>query len=83
MALHESMELSRRAYAIYEERLRAKLESEEPNQFVAIEPESGDYSIGETLTDAVQSARNAHPDRLPFTIRIGHATTVDLGVVLS
>lgn len=83
MPSNESIEISRRATAIYERQLRRKLEAENPDKFVAIEPESGDHYVGNTLSAAVQAAREAHPNRLPFTIRVGHTSTVELGVVLS
>lgn len=83
MASQVTLELSRRALALYESRLRATLETTNPNEFVAIEPESGDYFLGDTLSAAIQAARAAHPDRLPLTLRIGHPSTVELGVVLS
>lgn len=83
MAFQVSVDLSHRAIAVYESRLRATLEAAHPNEFVSIEPESGEYFLGDTLSAAIQAARAAHPDRLPFTFRIGHPATVELGVVLS
>lgn len=82
MSPQDSLDLSRRATAIYESQLRAKLETASPERFVAIEPESGEYFLGDTLSAAVQAARTAYPDRLPFALRIGHTATVELGVVL-
>ena len=45
----ETAELARQAMAIYENRLKAPLEISHPDYFVAIEPVSGDYFLGETL----------------------------------
>ena len=83
MASQQSQELARRAGVIYEQRLRAQLEHTHPDEFVAIEPDSGDYFLGRTLSDAIQAARSAHPARLPFILRVGHKATVELGVTLS
>jgi hypothetical protein len=81
MPTSESSEIARRAQVIYDERLKAMLEATHPDDFVAIEPESGDFFVGTTLSEAIQSARAAYPQRLPFTLRVGHKTTVDLGVL--
>jgi hypothetical protein len=83
MASQQSQELARRAGVIYEQRLRAQLEHTHPDEFVAIEPDSGDYFLGRTLSDAIQAARSAHPTRLPFILRVGHKATVELGAALS
>ncbi len=76
-----SMELARRAQSLYERRLKAKLEATNEGDFVAIEPDSGDYFVGKTMSEAIQSARAAYPDRLGFAIRVGHKNTVELGVM--
>jgi hypothetical protein len=68
-----------RAKRIYAERLRAVLEPHHLNQFVAIEPDSGEYFVGDTFDEAVKSARAKHPSRLSHTIRIGHRAAFHLG----
>ena len=80
MASKQSTDLASRASLIYEQKLRGKLESTNPNDFVAIEPESGDFFLGKTLSEAIQAARTAYPARLPFAIRVGHKSTIELGV---
>ena len=81
MASEQSTEMARKARAIYEHRLKSKLEVTNPDDFVAIEPESGDHYLGKTLSEAIQAARAAHPQQLSFALRIGHETTVELGVM--
>ena len=49
--------------------------------FVAIEPESGDYFIGTTFDDAVNAALDKYPGRITHTIRIGHNAAIHLGVL--
>ena len=70
-----------RAKRIYADQLQAALESQHRNRFVAIEPESGDYFLGDTFDEAVKSARAEHPSRLSHTIRIGHRAAFHLGGV--
>jgi len=81
MASEQSTELASRASAVYEEKLRRRLESTNPDDFVAIEPESGDFFLAKTLSEAIQAARVAHPGRLPFVLRVGHASTIQLGLM--
>jgi hypothetical protein len=66
--------------AIYEQRLRASLEATNMHEFVSIEPESGDHFLGKTLSEAIQAARAAYPDRLTFTMRVGNETTVEMAL---
>lgn len=76
-------DLVRGAERIYNERLRGQLEGLHRNEFVAIEPMSGDYFLGRTLSEALGSARSAHPNRLSHTIRVGHRAALHFGVNLS
>lgn len=68
-----------RAKRIYAERLQAMLEAQHVDRFVAIEPESGEYFLGDTFDEAVKSARAKHPSRLSHTIRIGHRAAFVMG----
>jgi hypothetical protein len=81
MASSKSIEVARGGQALYDERLRSELEATNADKFVAIEPDFGDYFLGNTLSEAIQSARSAYPNRLPFAVRIGHDATVELGVL--
>ena len=81
MPSEHSIEVARKARSIYDQRLRSQLEISNPDEFVAIEPESGDFFLGKTLSEAIQAARAVHPHRLPFAIRVGHPTTIELGVM--
>ena len=81
MASERSLDVARRADSLYEEKLRQDLEANHRNSFVAIEPDSGDFFLGQTLSDAISSARAAYPDRISFALRVGHPTAVNLGVM--
>ncbi len=78
MSDHEKSELARKAEALYESRLRAPLEAAHRDEFLAIEPESGDYFLGSNYSDAIQASRRAHPDRLYYCLRIGHKAAVEV-----
>ncbi|NQT40569.1 MAG: hypothetical protein HQ581_23960 [Planctomycetes bacterium] len=81
MVSQQSIDVARKAQVIYEGQLRARLESTNRDDFVAIEPESGEFFLGKTLSEAIQAARAAHPKRLSFALRVGHGTTVELGIM--
>jgi hypothetical protein len=82
MASALSTELVSRASAIYAQRLKQRLEAANPDAFVAIEPESGDYYLGKTLSEAIQASRAVHPNRLPFVLRVGHKSTIELAATV-
>lgn len=70
-----------RAKQIYARQLQSDLESQHMDRFVAIEPESGEYFLGDTFDEAVKSARTKYPTRLSHTIRIGHRAAFHMGVL--
>jgi hypothetical protein len=78
----ETEGFARKAEEIYANRWQASLEQSHMNEFVAIEPESGDYFLGKTLSEAIRAARRAYPDRLSHAMRVGHRTAIHLGVLL-
>ncbi len=82
MVSEKTTDVARRAKQLYEEKLRTTLEATNMNEFVAIEPDSGDYFFGKTLSEAIQASRAAHPDRLAFAMRVGHSTAVNIGVLI-
>ena len=83
MVSDQTQSVAERAKRIYDERLRATLEAERPGQFVAIEPDSGDYFLADTLDAAVRAARTQHPTRLSHVVRVGHPAALHMGSVWS
>jgi len=81
MVSEKTADVARRAKQLYKRKLRTKLEATNMNDFVAIEPDSGDYFFGKTLSEAIQASRAKHPDRLAFAMRVGHGTAVNIGVL--
>jgi hypothetical protein len=81
MISEQTESVAARAKAIYAARLRAKLEPENQDKFVAIEPVSGDYFVSESFGQAVADARLAYPDRISFVIRVGHQAAIHMGAV--
>ena len=79
----ELQEIVNAAKEIYESRLKSDLEHSHMNEFVAIEPQSGDYFLGHSLSEAVGAARRKHPDRLSHTVRVGHTAAIHFGLTIS
>jgi hypothetical protein len=65
--------------AFYEKQLRASLEPKHFGEFVAIEPSSRRYFLGQTATDALVAARNAMPGSQFFLTRIGKNSAHKIG----
>jgi hypothetical protein len=70
-----------RAKEIYASQLQDDLEAQHMDRFVAIEPDSGEYFLGDTFDEAVKLARTRFPSRLSHTIRIGHRGAFHMGVL--
>lgn len=81
MVSAETKSVIDRAKQIYAAQLQTNLESQHRDRFVAIEPESGEYFLGDTFDEAVKHARTKYPSRLSHTIRIGHRAAFHIGGV--
>lgn len=68
-----------RARHIYDQRLRAALEAHHFGRFVAIEPDSGDHFVADTLDAAADAVQAAHPTRQGYVLRIGHPAALHIG----
>ena len=73
-------EFVQRAETIYANRLQALLEPAHLDEFVVIEPESGDYFLGQTLNQATRAARSVYPDRLTHAMRVGRRAALHFGL---
>ena len=76
----DSETIADRARRVYEERLRGTLEESHIDEFVAIEPISGDFFLGRTLSDAIGASRRKYPDRLTHALRVGHQAAIHFGI---
>ncbi len=59
----DSHEIVRQTTEFYERELRSSLEAEHRDEFVAIEPVSRTYYLGQRMSDATRQARAAFPNR--------------------
>lgn len=79
MVSQVQQELVQAAERLYSTRLKSQLEPMHDGEFIAIEPVSGDYFLGKTLSAAIQAARKTHPTRLPYAMRVGTHPAIHLG----
>ena len=78
----ESQAVAEKARQLYETRFRDQLEEQYQGKYLSIEPESGRYFLGNTFDQAVNAATEEFPDRLTYTLRIGHSAALHLGVLI-
>ena len=76
-----SDEIMKRGKAVYEQNIRAHVETEENiGKFIVIEASSGDYLIGENHLALALRMREKHPDGVLCALRIGYPATTSRGV---
>jgi len=66
-------EFARKADAIYET-VREEMEKNYMGKIVAVDPESGDYFIGDTGVEAGSKGREKYPGRIFFLVKVGSPT---------
>ena len=64
---------------VYNDRLKGDLESSHSGRVVAINPESGEYYLGDDLSEALDAALAAVPDGKFGVLRIGGGAVVRVG----
>jgi hypothetical protein len=72
-------DLAESGQRLYDERLRALLEPEHEGEFVAIDPDTERYFLGQTGLTALRAGRRALPDKLFYLLRVGHDAAYRVG----
>ena len=72
-------DLVERGRNAYRERLASILEPSHLGEFVAVEPDSGQYFLGSTASAALVAARAAMPNNLFYLTRVGRETAHNVG----
>jgi hypothetical protein len=68
-----------RGKRLYDERLREELEPDNNGRFLAVEPDSEKYFLGDTDVEALTAAREAMPKSLFYLVRVGYKTAHAIG----
>ena len=72
-------ELARRGQELYESGIRQKVEAGNEGKIVAIDIETGDFEVDETVMGATDRLFERHPDAQPWGVRIGHRAVYHFG----
>ena len=73
-------DLTRRGLAVYESKLKAKLEPDYNNQFIAIEPDSEEYAIADSTGNAMRAIRKTHTAKRLLLMKIGPEPETELAI---
>ena len=72
-------ELARRGQEFYESGIRQQVEEGNEGKIVAIDIETGNFEVDETVVAATNRLFERTPDAQPFGIRIGHRAVYHFG----
>lgn len=72
-------EIVRLGEAMYEETLRAKVETAHKGKFLVLDIATGEYEIDASDVAAVERLRNRLPDAVVYGLRIGHRAAYRIG----
>lgn len=61
---------------IYSSKLKEKFPPRDKGRYAAIDIESEDYFVGNTLLEAIKKAKEKYPDKKFHLVRIGHKAAV-------
>ncbi len=64
---------------LFEHRIASQLIGENPELFIAIDVESGDYEVNPKGILAIQQVRARHPESKPFLRKIGSPLAFSMG----
>ena len=72
-------DLVERGQITYRQKLAAILEPSHDGEFVAVEPDSGQYFLGRTASAALIAAHAAIPNKIFYLTRVGRETAHTVG----
>ena len=73
------MSVAEAAKAVYESDYRVRMEKENLGKFIAVEPDSRKFFVGDTFIDAAMEAKTKIPEKMSFVIQIGSDAAVHIG----
>ncbi len=76
---HSKEELAQRGQDLYESGIREQVEAGNKGKIVAIDIETGDFEVDETVMGATDRLFERQPDAQPWTLRIGHNAVYHFG----
>lgn len=58
--------------ALYYEKIKGELDAKIRGKIVAINPDNGDYFIGNSVLEAVKKGRARYPDCVFYAVKVGY-----------
>ena len=80
---HDKDEFVQNAKKVYAQSLKHKLEPEHIGKIIGLEPESGDYELGDSLKEVGEKCYERFAPRLVYYFRVGGGGAVSFGVAQS
>jgi peptide subunit release factor RF-3 len=71
--------LAQRGQELYESGIRQQVEAGNEGKIVAIDIETGEFEVGDTVIDATDRLFERNPDAQPWGVRIGHRAVYHFG----
>ena len=72
-------ELAQRGQELYEDSIQQQVESGNNGKIVAIDIETGEFEVDETVMGATDRLFERQPNAQPWTLRIGHTAVYHFG----
>jgi len=72
-----TLEFSTKAQNVYKQ-IKNQLEKDHKDEYVAIEPDSGDYFLGNDQIEVITKAKKKHPNKIFYLIKIGHEAVITM-----
>ena len=72
-------DLAGRGQELYESGIQQQVETGNENKIVAIDIETGEFEVDETVMGATDRLFERQPNAQPWTIRIGHSAVYHFG----
>jgi peptide subunit release factor RF-3 len=72
-------ELARRGQALYESSIRQQVEAGNQGKIVAIDIETGNFEVADTVLTATNNLFERNPEAQPWVLRVGHRAVYHFG----
>ena len=76
---YSSEEIVRRGQALYDQQIRAQVETSHPGEFLVLDIETGDYETDRNELAGLKRAKAKNPDAALYILRVGESTAYRVG----
>jgi hypothetical protein len=72
-------EIGRRGEELYQQQIRAKVESQNRGKYLVLDIDTGEYEIGDDVMSLWQQMHSRHQDAALYTVKVGFPVTARIG----